>query len=219
MERRILMTGFEPFGGETVNPALEAVKQLDGHILADGDGPVRIVTAEIPTVFGKAAEVLDAAIEAHQPDVVICVGQAGGRSHITPERVAINVDDARIPDNAEQQPIDTPVAADGPAAYWTMLPVKRIVRGLQDAGIPASVSNSAGTYVCNHLFYSLMHLLNTKYNHIRGGFIHIPFLPEQVVNRDSPSMSLGDIVRGLEMAATLAIQTEPDLKIAAGKEF
>jgi pyroglutamyl-peptidase len=218
MERRVLVTGFEPFGGETINPALEAVRRLEGRVLTDSHDSVQIVTAEMPTVFGKVIEVLHDAIDKQKPDVVICVGQAGGRYHITPERVAINVDDARIPDNAGHQPVDTPIVPNGPVAYWTKLPIKRIVSALQQAGIPASVSNSAGTYVCNHIFYGLMHLLATKYTTIRGGFIHIPFLPEQVLNREAPCMSLEDIVCGLEIAVTVSINDRTDLKIAGGKE-
>lgn len=214
----MLVTGFEPFGGETINPALEAVRRLEGRVLTDSHDSIQIVTAEMPTVFGKVIEVLHDAIDKQKPDVVICVGQAGGRYHITPERVAINVDDARIPDNAGHQPVDTPIVPNGPVAYWTKLPIKRIVSALQQAGIPASVSNSAGTYVCNHIFYGLMHLLATKYTTIRGGFIHIPFLPEQVLNREAPCMSLEDIVRGLEIAVIVSINDRTDLKIAGGKE-
>ncbi|MFB5190599.1 pyroglutamyl-peptidase I [Alicyclobacillus fastidiosus] len=218
MNTRVLVTGFEPFGGETVNPALEAVKRLAGRTIETSEGSIQLLTQDIPTVFGRSVEVLAKAIEETQPDVVICVGQAGGRQHITPERVAINVDDARIPDNAGQQPVDASIVADGPVAYWTGLPVKRIVQSLQAAGIPASVSNTAGTYVCNHIFYGLMHLLQTKYPKIRGGFVHIPFLPEQVVDKQAPSMSLENIVKALEITVTTTALYTTDLAIAAGAE-
>jgi pyroglutamyl-peptidase len=215
---RVLVTGFEPFGGETVNPALEVVKRLQGRVLTSQAGSIEIVTWQIPTVFGKSVATLTEAIDAEKPDVVICVGQAGGRHHITPERVAINVDDARIPDNDGNQPIDTPIVENGPVAYWTKLPIKRIVQALQADGIPASVSNTAGTYVCNHIFYSLMHLLNTKYPEVTGGFVHIPFLPEQVVDKPMPSVSLQTIVRGMEIIITTAVETDSDAKITGGTE-
>ncbi|WP_206919049.1 pyroglutamyl-peptidase I [Alicyclobacillus suci] len=218
METRVLVTGFDPFGGEQVNPALEAIKRLTGRVIEDELGTIHIIPVEIPTVFGASIASLRQAMAANRPDIVICVGQAGGRHHITPERVAINVDDARIPDNAGNQPIDESIVADGPAAYWTGLPIKAIVRALQDAGIPASVSNTAGTYVCNHLFYGLMHLLNTEYPGIRGGFIHIPFLPEQVVDKEAPSMSLDAIVRAIEIAVQVSARQQTDIHVSAGKE-
>ncbi|EPZ41033.1 pyroglutamyl-peptidase I [Alicyclobacillus acidoterrestris] len=219
MKTRVLVTGFDPFGGEQVNPALEAIKRLTGRVIEDEVGAIHVIPVEIPTVFGTSIASLRQAIDANRPDIVICVGQAGGRHHITPERVAINVNDARIPDNEGNQPIDEPIVADGPAAYWTGLPIKAIVRALQDAGIPASVSNTAGTYVCNHLFYGLMHLLNTEYPGIRGGFIHIPFLPEQVVDKEAPSMSLDAIVRAVEIAVQVSARQQTDIHVSAGKEF
>jgi pyroglutamyl-peptidase len=216
VERRVLITGFEPFGGERVNPALEAVRRLDGRWLEDVG--VRVIAGEVPTVFRRSVEVLAQAIERVEPDVVICVGQAGGRSHITPERVAINVDDARIPDNAGQQPVDEPIVQNGPAAYFSTLPIKRIVSALREAGIPATVSNTAGTYVCNHLFYGLMHLLHTRWPRVRGGFIHIPYLPQQVVDRPEPSMALETIVEGLEIAIRVSAQSDSDIRVTGGAE-
>lgn len=219
MEKRVLVTGFEPFGGETVNPALEVVEALAGRVLdVDGSDPVQIVAARIPTVFGASIAVLEKEIERISPFVVLCVGQAGGRHHITPERVAINVDDARIPDNAGNAPVDAPVVPGGPVGYLSDLPIKRMVRAMQDVGIPSSVSNSAGTFVCNHLFYGLMHLLKTKYTRVRGGFIHIPFLPSQVVGRELPSMNLTDMVRGLEVCVRVAVEHTLDLPLSGGKE-
>ncbi len=208
--RKVLITGFDPFGGETVNPAWEAVSRLDGRVLESkaGTGTIQIVAKSIPTVFGKSVDAVVAVMDVENPNAVICVGQAGGRFHITPERVAINVDDARIPDNDGNQPMDAPIVADGPAAYWSTLPLKRIVNALMDAGIPSSVSNSAGTYVCNHVFYGLMHHIQTNRLNAVGGFVHVPFLPEQVVDKSAPSMSLDMIVRGLE-TLIIATMSEP----------
>ncbi|MDF5484862.1 pyroglutamyl-peptidase I, partial [Vibrio parahaemolyticus] len=174
--KKVLITGFEPFGGDAINPALEAVKQLEAAAIKGGV----IVTCPVPVVRYDSVKVVIEAIEAHQPDCVITVGQAAGRSAITPERVAINVDDFRIPDNVGYQPIDEPVVADGPDAYFSTLPIKRIVQTLQKQGIPSQISNSAGTFVCNHLFYGIQHYLKDK--PIRHGFVHIPLLPEQAVD-------------------------------------
>ncbi len=213
--KKVLITGFDPFGEEPVNPALEAVKLLNGKEISGFE----VVTREIPTVFGKAIERLKEAIEEVNPAIVICVGQAGGRSAITPERIAINVDDARIADNESNQPIDTEIVPGAPAAYFSKLPIKAMVKKLTDNGIPASVSNSAGTFVCNHIFYGLMHYLVSSAKEIRGGFIHIPFLPEQIVrNPGQPSMSLGLIVKGLELAIEAAISNETDI-VAVGGEI
>ncbi|MCY7914621.1 pyroglutamyl-peptidase I [Bacillus haynesii] len=212
MGKKVLLTGFDPFGGETVNPSWEAVKRLNGEVVED----VSIAAEQIPTVFHHSAAVLEKAIEKHAPDVVICVGQAGGRAHITPERIAINIDDARIPDNEDREPIDEPIAADGPAAYWSELPIKLIVKKLRKNGIPASVSNSAGTFVCNHLFYQLMHRIDRTSANIRGGFIHIPFLPEQTVDKHEPSLSLETIVEGLRIAAVTSALHEKDIRETGG---
>ncbi|NHM33657.1 pyroglutamyl-peptidase I [Neobacillus terrae] len=213
--KKILVTGFNPFGGEPVNPALEAVKLLDGKVITGYE----VITKEIPTVFGKAIASLKEAIEEIHPDMVICVGQAGGRSTITPERVAINMDDARIPDNEKNQPIDAEIVPGGPAAYFTKLPVKAMVQKMNENGIPASVSNTAGTFVCNHIFYGLMNYLDTRASDIRGGFIHIPFIPEQIVrNPGHPSMSLELIVKGLELSIEAAVSNETDI-VAVGGEI
>ncbi|MBS4197066.1 pyroglutamyl-peptidase I [Lederbergia citri] len=212
MEKKVLITGFDPFGGEKINPALEAVKQLDGKVIED----VEIVAQEVPTVFHESIKVVINAIEQHKPDVVICVGQAGGRTQVTPERVAINIDDARIPDNKDNQPIDEPIYKDGPAAYWTTLPIKRIVHEMKVAGVPAAVSNSAGTFVCNHLFYGVMHYLEKNAPHIRGGFIHIPFIPEQTLGDNAPSLSLDAIVEGLKTAAVIAANENEDIREVGG---
>lgn len=193
---KILLTAFEPFDGETINPALEAV-----NLVADKIGGADIVKLTVPTVFQKSIAAVAAAIDRERPDMVLCLGQAGGRSELTPERIAINIDDARIPDNEGNQPVDCPIIPDGAPAYFSTLPIKSMVKAIGDAGIPASVSNSAGTFVCNHLMYGLLHKLANDYPGVRGGFMHVPFAPGQVVNRPAaPSMSVSDIVVGIEAA-------------------
>lgn len=202
---KILFTGFDPFGGETINPAYEAVKRLP-----DAIGGTEIIKMEIPTVFGKDGRILEEAIGEYEPDAVICVGQAGGRAAITIERVAINLQDARIQDNEGQQPCDQPVYADGPAAYFTNLPVKEMVSQMKEQGIPAQISYTAGTFVCNDIMYRLMHLIHTKYPQMLGGFIHVPFLPQQVTDRtdNAPSMSVEMIAEGLRCAAEVIIKNK-----------
>lgn len=194
---KILITGFDPFGGETVNPAYEAVK-----LLPDTIAGAAIIKLEVPTRFHRAGAVLEDAMQRHKPDAVICVGQAGGRAAITPEKVAINLMDGRIPDNAGYQPVDVPIRGDGETAYFTSLPVKAMVQRMRDAGIPAAVSYTAGTYVCNYLLYTLLYLIDKKYPNVRGGFIHVPYAMEQVINKPlgTPSMDLCQIARGLETA-------------------
>lgn len=212
--KNILVTGFGPFGGEPVNPALEAVKVLNGKTIAG----VKVVTRELPVVGHQCIEDMIRFIQELDPVLVLAVGQAGGRVDITPERVAINVDDYRIKDNAGRQPVDEPIVADGPAAYWSTLPIKAMVNRLRENGIPASVSNSAGTYVCNNIFYGLMHYLAGEGSRRRGGFIHIPFLPEQAArNAGQPSLALETIVRGLELAIEAALQHTADIKQSEGK--
>lgn len=210
---KLLLTAFDPFGGESVNPALEAVKLVSSQI-----GGVEIVKLEVPTVFGKSIETVAAAIEQERPDAVLCIGQAGGRYDLTPERVAINIDDARIKDNEGNQPIDQPIFADGAPAYFTTLPVKAMVKRIREAGIPSSLSNSAGTFVCNHLMYGVLYTLDKKYPGVRGGFMHVPFIPGQVVNRPSPAPSLGlaDIARGIEAAIEAIAENEADIAAAEG---
>ncbi len=198
---KVLVTGFEPFGGESVNPALEAVKMLKDEISG-----AKILKLELPTVFVKSKEILERALAEDRPDVVICVGQAGGRDKISVERVAINIDDAGIPDNDGNQPIDKVIFEDGPAAYFSTLPIKEIVNRLKENKIPAEISNSAGTYVCNHIMYSLLHSIDKEYKNTLGGFIHIPYIPEQVIDkRMAPSMSLDYIVKGLTIAIEASI--------------
>lgn len=208
----LLLTGFAPFGGEALNPSWEAVRRLDGERL--GDLPV--VAAQLPTEFGAALRVLDELLERHRPTLVVAVGQAGGRAELSLERIAINVDDARIPDNAGRQPIDEPVVAGGPAAYFSTLPIKAMTRALRDAGIPAAVSQTAGTFVCNHVVYGLLHRLQGT--GVRGGFIHIPYLPTQAAAQPgAPSMALETLIAGLRLAITCAATTQADLREGGGQ--
>jgi pyroglutamyl-peptidase len=204
-----LVTGFDPFGGSAVNPSWDAVHALHGRTIAGH----RLVGAELPTVFGTSLRRLEALMEEHRPRLVVCTGQAGGRGAISLERVAINVNDARIPDNIGARPIDVPIVADGPAAYFTNLPIKAMLQRLLDAGVRAEVSQTAGTFVCNQTFYGLMHLLaQPAWQGVRGGLIHVPWLPEQ----GQPSMRLDEIVRGLETAIACALATDHDIRKEAG---
>lgn len=209
---RILVTGFDPFGGEPVNPALEATLRLPTTL-----GVHTIERQPLPTVFHRSLDVLGDAVRTVRPDILLCVGQAGGRSELSIERVAINVDDARIADNAGASPIDQPIVPGGPAAYFTNLPLKAMVRALGEAGIPAKVSNTAGTFVCNHVFYGAMHLVATEFPALRAGFIHIPFLPEQIArNPGQPSMAVEIVVAGLLRAIEVAVARTDDIAVADG---
>ena len=210
---KLLLTAFEPFGGEPINPALEAVRRVPDTV-----GGVQVVRLEVPTVFRVSIDTVASAIAREQPDAVLCVGQAGGRFGITPERVAINLDDAAIPDNAGGQPVDAPIFADGAPAYFSTLPIKAMVQAIHAAGLPASVSNTAGTFVCNHLMYGVLYTLEKHYPGVRGGFVHVPFAPGQAACRTTPtpSMSLDDMARGLA-AAIRAIEANPaDLTVSEG---
>ena len=211
---KLLLTAFDPFGGASVNPALEAVR-----LVADRVAGVEIVKLEVPTVFGRSVAAVIAAMEAVKPDAVLCVGQAGGRCELTPERVAINLDDARIPDNEGNQPIDTVISEDGAPAYFSSLPIKAMVAGIRAAGLPASVSNTAGTFVCNHLMYGLLHYIVGNCPGVRGGFLHVPFAPEQTVGlpAPAPSMSVGDIARGIEAAIGAIAENRTDIHAPEGR--
>lgn len=209
---KLLLTAFDPFGGSAINPALEAVK-----LVGDDVAGVEIVKLEVPTVFGKSIAAAAAAIARERPDAVLCVGQAGGRPELTVERVAINVDDARIADNEGNQPIDRVIFADGAPAYFATLPIKAMVAKIREAGLPASVSNTAGTYVCNHLMYGVLYTLAKDYPGTRGGFLHVPFVPSQTVERPAPSMCVEDIARGIEAAIAAIGEHEVDIAAAEGK--
>ncbi|HEX7112229.1 MAG TPA: pyroglutamyl-peptidase I [Mizugakiibacter sp.] len=208
----VLLTGFDPFDGEPVNPSWEAVHALHGARIAGH----RIATAQLPTAFGLSLTALGRAIAAHRPALVLAVGQAGGRSRISLERVAINVDDARIPDNAGRQPVDQPIVEGGPAAYFSTLPIKAMLAALRREGIPAEISQTAGTYVCNHVFYGLMHA-TARRRGVRAGFVHIPYLPEQAVRHPgAPSMARSEVVRALRLLVRVALTMREDARIAAG---
>lgn len=209
---KILVTGFDPFGGEPINPAIESVKKLPDNIAG-----AEIIKLEIPTVRGKSLEKIEKAIQEHNPDIILSVGQAGGRFDITVERVGINMDDFRIPDNEGNQVIDEPVFSDGDNAYFVKLPVKAMVQNIQKNKIPASVSYTAGTFVCNHVLYGVLYLVEKKYKGKKSGFIHIPFLPEQVVDKKNmPSMELNTIVTGLTAAIEAIVENAEDIKETGG---
>jgi pyroglutamyl-peptidase len=210
--KTVLLTGFEPFNQEIINPAWEAVRALDGW---RGDG-FAVQVRQLPCVFGTAIATITAAIDELRPDLVIAVGQAGGRCDLSIERIAINVDDAPIKDNAQCQLVDQPIVAGGPAAYFSTLPIKAIVRELRARGLPASVSQTAGTFVCNHVFYGLMH--HAQDRALRAGFIHIPYLPQQAAaHPGAPSMALADMIEGLRIAVRTALRVDTDVREAGGR--
>ena len=209
---KVLITGFDPFGGEKINPAWEAVKGIKDII----EG-AKIIKLEIPTVFNKSIEKVKEAMELEKPDIVLCIGQAGGRYDMTVERVAINVDDARIEDNEGNQPIDIPVFEDGENAYFSNLPIKAMVEEIKGQGIPASISNSAGTFVCNHIMYGVLYHINKTYKNMRGGFIHVPFINEQVLDKKNQSyMPVEHISKAIEAAIKAAVINNEDIKKSGG---
>ena len=198
----VLITGFDPFGGEKVNPAFESVK-----LLPDTIAGANIVKLEVPTVYTRSATVLEEAMDRVKPDIVICVGQAGGRSTLTVERVAINLAEARIPDNDGEQPLDQPLREDGDTAYFASVPVKAMVQNIRDHGLPAFVSYTAGTFVCNSIMYNLLYLIDRKFPGVKGGFIHVPYEPGQLIDKPNgtPSLPLETIAKGLEAAVEAAV--------------
>ena len=210
---KIIVTGFDPFGGEKINPSIECVKALP-----EVEG-VELIRLELPTVFKESAKRLNEVINEVKPDAVLSVGQAGGRPGITMERIAINVDDARIPDNISQQPIDEEIQVEGEAAYFSTLPIKRIVKAIREAGISAEVSNSAGTFVCNHIMYQALFAATKADKPFKAGFMHIPFIPEQTT--DKPSLPLEESTKALQ----IAIETirdylnDEDIKVQEGAIF
>jgi len=209
---RALVTGFEPFGGDGVNPSLEALDRLGSRV-----GPLDLATRALPVVYGAALSVLRETIAAVEPDIVLCTGLAGGRTELSLERLAINVDDARIPDNEGNRPIDRPVVAGAPAAYFATLPIKAAVAALREAGLPAAVSNSAGTFLCNHVFYGVMHAAATGPRRFRAGFLHVPYLPGQAARQPgTPSMALEQIVEGIEIVLAVAAARADDLAVSEG---
>jgi pyroglutamyl-peptidase len=209
---KALVTGFEPFGGDRINPSFEALRRLPPRL-----GVLDIATRPLPVVYGAALRTLREGIAATAPDIVLCAGLAGGRAELSLERVAINIDDARIPDNDGNQPIDRPVVADGPGAYFATLPIKAAVAALREAGLPAAVSNSAGTFLCNHVFYGLMHEAAAGGHRFRGGFLHVPYLPSQAARvPGAPSMALDQIVEGIEIILSVAAARADDLAVSEG---
>lgn len=209
----MLLTGFDAFGGDAVNPSWQAAIALHGRQIVGH----RVIAAQLPTEFAESLVRLRALLKAHQPVLVVALGQAGGRSAISLERVAINICDARIPDNAGAQPVDEPVLADGPSAYFSTLPIKAMLQDLRQAGIACEVSQTAGSFVCNQVFYGLMHELATRraLRHTRGGFIHVPWLPDQAPP-GAPSMALPTLVQGLRLALRSALSHAQDVRIGAG---
>ena len=206
----VLLTGFEPFGGETTNPSWSTVQE----VARTWSGPENVVAVELPVDFAAVDRALLDALEQVRPDLVICVGRAGGTATLAVERIAINVDDARIPDNHGSQPIDEPIVADGPAAYFSTLPIKAAVAELDRLGVAAVVSQTAGTYTCNHVFYRLMHTLEGT--DVRCGFVHVPFAPEQTVGTTTASMPIETMVRGLTAILATALSTSDDILIGGG---
>ncbi len=211
---KILVTGFDPFGGESINPAFEVIKKLKDEIAG-----AEVIKLQVPTAFNKSVEKTAEKVAEIKPDFVLNIGQAGGRSDITVERVAININDARIPDNLNQQPIDEVIDAEGEAAYFATIPVKAIVQSIREKNIPASVSNTAGTYVCNHLMYGTLNYIHKNNLNTKAGFIHIPFLFQQVINKpNTAAMELDTMVQAIEAAIETIVTTENDIKKAEGTE-
>lgn len=210
---KVLITGFDPFGGESVNPAFEAVKMLPDEIAG-----AKIVKVEIPTVFGKGPDKVRESIIAERPNFVICVGQAGGRAGISIEKVGINIRDARIPDNEKKQPIDVPIKEDGETAYFATIPVKAMVANIQEHGIPAFVSYTAGTFVCNDVMYSLLYMLDKEFKGVKGGFIHVPFDTKQGIGKPvtTPTMPIKTITEGLAYAIEAMVKNGNDIKAIGG---
>lgn len=210
--RVMLVTGFEPFGGERSNPSWDVAAMLPDTIAG-----LRVERCRVPCEFGRAIEVVADAIERLEPELVLCLGQAGGRSRLGVERVAINVDDARAPDNAGAQPIDEPIAANGPPAYFATLPVKAMVAAMRQAGAPAELSNTAGTYVCNHLMYGVLHLIAASGGAARAGFVHVPYSESQVIDKAGiAGMALATMARGIEAALAAACARRTDIATAEG---
>jgi pyroglutamyl-peptidase len=210
--RLALVTGFDAFAGESLNPSWQICEQIARDL-----GGVRVETCRVPCEFVRAIEVVAEAIEQHRPSLVICLGQAGGRAALSVERVAINVSDARIADNAGNRPIDEPIAPSGPHAYFATLPIKAMVEAMRAAGVPASISNSAGTFVCNHVMYGVLHHIGARASATRAGFIHVPYSEEQVIDKPTvPAMSLATMVKGIEAAIVAADRHAVDLKIEGG---
>ena len=212
-EPTVLLTGFAPFAGEAVNPSWQAVRLLDGMAI---EGRY-VAVAELPCEFDASLPALRSALRKAQPEVVIATGLAGGREGISLERVAINVIDARIPDNADVQPIDAPVVRAAPVAYFSTLPLKASLQALRKADIPVHLSQTAGTYVCNQVFYGLMHALH-RHKNTRAGFVHVPWLPDQAKAHGQPGMPLEQVAHALEIIVRTTLTTKHEPRVTAGAE-
>ena len=206
----VLLTGFDAFGADAINPSWLVAQALHGQTLQSH----RVVAAQLPTEFAASRKRLAALLRQHQPALVLCLGLAGGRASLSLERIAINVQDARIADNIGAQPIDVPVIKSGPAAYFSTLPIKAMLQAMTAANIPAEISQTAGTFVCNHVFYALMHALKKQRGTVkaRGGFVHVPYLSSQCL----PNLPLDEMVRGLRVAISCALSTRDDVLLGAG---
>lgn len=211
---KVLVTGFDPFGGELVNPAYEAVKQLPDEIAG-----AQIIKREIPTVFGEGAHKVEQLIKETNPDIVLNIGQAGGRSVVCVEKIGINLAEARIPDNAGNQPMSQSICEDGENAYFTTVPVNAMVENMKSHGIPAGISYTAGTYVCNDVMYRVSHLLKKEGMNRRSGFIHVPYAAEQVVDKPigTASMSLPMISKAIGYAIEAIVKSKEDIKTVTGE--
>ena len=212
----VLLTGFEPFDGERINPSAEIARALEGEIVRGH----RIVTAILPVAFASTQPMLEALLDEHRPALVIATGQAGGRSEIAIERIAANLIDARIPDADGEQPVDVRVVDEAPDAYFSTLPVKAMLARLRRLGIPAALSQSAGAYVCNQTFFALLHLVATRHRETRAGFVHVPWLPVQAAQHwGQPSMALDTMIEGLRAAIDCALTTREDRRVAGGETY
>jgi pyroglutamyl-peptidase len=209
----VLVTGFEPFGGERLNPSWEVCTRLPRMV-----GGLRVECLRVPCEFRRSIEVAVEAIERLRPALVVCLGQAGGRAHLSVERVAINLDDARLADNAGAAPVDEAIAPGGPPAYFATLPVKAVASAMRAAGVPTEVSNSAGTYVCNHLMYGVLHFLAASGAAGRAGFIHVPYAEEQVLDKPGvAALSIDTMAKGVEAAIAAASRHAQDIRVSEGK--
>lgn len=216
MAQTILLTGFEPFGDDIINSSWEIARALDGETLAGGT----VRSVQLPCVFGDSIAALDKAIAEFKPALIVSLGYANNRDDITPERVCINLDDARIPDNAGNSPIDEPVIENGPPAYFSTLPIKAMVKAVRDEGIAASVSNTAGTFVCNHVGYALLDRLRQGLAApgARGGFMHVPPVPDQKSKGPGiAGMPIERQIEGVRAALQAAMSTTRDLHVSAGQ--
>jgi pyroglutamyl-peptidase len=221
--RTVLLTGFEPFDQDSINSSWEVARALNAEVfkvsVASGNRSkvsfeVEVIARQLPCEFDRSIQVLASLIKRLKPDLVICLGQANSRSDVSVERVAINVNDAHIKDNAGAQPIDTMVIKNGPEAYFSSLPIKAIVQAIREKNLPASISQTAGTFVCNHVFFGLMHLLATSYPLVRGGFIHLPLLPAQAAKLPgSCCLSKDDMVEAVRAALVAALNTKRDHRL------